>query len=166
MLNPHAAPFVPGGLAPGAQAPAQAPAQVGAPAQAAPAPPPAAPAAGAVVAYANHFDDKHVLPALTGASAVEKGRTRVGHVKWSTVFRQDYLEGLVLEDADGKGAGNYSMSIACHRTTPDNFQLAQLSDRGVWKPVKLPMFFCKVCYRVAVAGGGTTVTLTHIETDF
>jgi hypothetical protein len=160
-MNPNAAPYVPVALQP-----AQAPAQAAAPAAAAPAPPPAAPPPGAVIAYANNFAAKHTMAALSATSAVDVGRIRGDRVSYSTVFRTAYLEGVVLADADGKGAGNYSLSIACHRITPADFKLAERTGRG-WRAIATPMFFCKVCYRVAIpAAGGQTVTLTHIETDF
>ena len=167
-MNPNAAVFVPGAggqhLAPGQQPPNQAPAQAAAPAAAAPAPPPAAPPPGAVIAYANNFDTKHTLPALSATSAIDIGNARGFKIKFSTVFRTAYLEGAVLADAVGKGIGNYALVIYCTNIAPSDFKLAENTSKG-WKAVKPTMFFCKVCYRVAIpAGGGQIVTLTHIET--
>lgn len=165
-MNPNAAPFVPRGLAPGPQAQILPPAQLGAPPAAVQAPPPAAAPAAAVIAYANNFDTKHTLPALNSSSAVDVGHTRAPTVKFSTVFRQAYLEGVILAAAVGKGAGNYTHSIACHMIDPANFKLAERTGKG-WKAIPCPMFFCKVFYRVTVPpAGGQVVTLQHIETDF
>lgn len=167
VLNPNAAPFVmPNAAVPGA-APLVAPApQIAAPAPAAPAPAPAPPP-GAVIAYANNFDAKHTVVAMTATAAANAGNARGGGVAYSTVFLRAFLLPLILNDAVGKLAGTYSHSIACHQAPPGSFQLAELTRGGTYRAIPTPMFFCKVVYRVTFgAGGGQIVTLAHIETDF
>lgn len=166
MLNPNAKSFVPSFLQPGAQPVVQGPPQVAAPVQAAPVQPAVLPVPNAVVAYSSNFDSKHVDAALDASSAVAKGKTRAANVKYSTVFKQDYIEGLALAEAAGKGTGNYQFSVPCHQAPPGTFALAERTNKG-WKSIPIPMFFCKVLYKVAVGvGGARTVTLYHLETDF
>ncbi len=168
VFNPNAAAFVPMGLpVPGPAPVIVPPAQIAPLPPAAPAPAPAAAPPGAVIAYAHNFAAKHTVAVMTATSASDAGNARGGGVPYSTVFLRAYLEALILQDAAGKAAGNYSFSIACHKAPPGSFQLAELGKGGRYRALTMPLFFCKVVYRVTLgAGGGQIVTLAHIETDF
>lgn len=160
-MNPNAPVFVPQGLQPGPQPNVQAQPQVGGPAMAVPIAVAQVPVV-LNIGYANNFDQKHTVPALDGTNAVRVGYARDvngAYLRYSTVFRQDYLEGVVLAAAAGKGAGNHELVVNCHALSADKFELAEYKKQK-WTRVPPTMFFCKVVYSV----GGGTVTLRHIET--
>lgn len=119
------------------------------------------------VAYASGFNDKHVVPNLTKATARGAFRLREREPRTpqaNTVFRQSYIEGLIKQEARGKAAGNHVFVVRPIRQLDSDLLVCLRNGVDDYDVLSGPLLGYRINYSISPDGG--TVTLSHLETDF
>jgi hypothetical protein len=131
-----------------------------------PAPAPILGAAPIAVAYANNFQAKHTVAALTTAAAETASNARNPRPAYNTVFRRAFIETTITGVAVGLQAGlSYNLKMPGRAHPVADVLVCERNKNGNLR-VMAPTPLYSYTVNFALSADGHTVTIGHCETGF